>query len=147
MRAAGSTYETVRITSNTGTVITHAGWSSAAPVADDTIFIGAMQATLSLNRMDRDTSHKKHWHRIEVEWEKASAATPVIRVGYTLDGDTAPTATGSFAMNNHYFCRKRIDRRAVGLSLYLDIIGVAFAFDLLRLDVYADELAVMRPVR
>ena len=145
-RAADSTYETVRITSATGTVITHAAWVGTAAAISDTIFVGALQATLSLGRIDLETNRRKRWHRIEVEFEKQTATTP-LRVGYTLDGDTAPTATGEFAMSNNYFARKRIDRRALALSPYLDVIGTNYDFDLLRMHVDVDVLAVGHPAR
>lgn len=149
-RAADATYETVTITSATATVITHGSWTGTAPVADDTIYIGAIQATLSLGRITLGDVQRKYWRRLEVGFKKQTATTP-LRVGYTLDEDTAPTASREYAMNNNNFARLPIPSvgrsRAIGLSVYLDLIGVSHGFDLISLALELDIFATWGPAR
>ena len=145
-RAADNSYETVEITSNTATVITHGALSGTAIAVGDTIFIGAIQGTLAYNRIDLETGQRKRWSRMEVRFQKQSHSIP-LRVGYTLNDDAAPTATTEYGMSNDFFARRRIDRRATSLAPYFDIIGTSCACELTGLDIEAEVLDARLPVR
>jgi hypothetical protein len=132
-RAADNSYETVLITSATATVITHPALSGTAIVAGDTIFIGAIQGTLAFNGSDLQTVQKKRIGRILVRWKEQTHAIP-LRIGYTLDDGSAPTATTEYAMNNNAFGKLAVHRPCQLFAPYLDIIGVSCALELIGIE-------------
>lgn len=147
-RAADSTYETVTITSNTGTVVSHGALSGTAIVAGDTIYIGAYQTTLSLGRVGGvATTARKRWVRICAEFEKESVFSYYLRLGYTLDGDTAPTAKTEIDMSGGYRASFPVQRRAVGLSPYLDMIGPSLSWQIVLLELFVVPLERRLPTR
>lgn len=145
-RAADSTYETQEIVSNTGTVITVADWTGADPVAGDTVWVGAIDAQLSLNRLDMGSVGYKFVQRANLEWEKQSHATAII-VGFTVDGDTAPTSSQTRVMNTGYRGGVSINRQCVGVSLYFRIVGTDAGFDLLGIEMLYRDLDRRLPTR
>ena len=146
-RAADSTYETVLITSNTATVITHPAFVTAV-VVDDTVYVGAYQTTLSLGRVGGvATTGKKRWVRICAEFEKESALTYLLRLGYTLDGDTAPTAKTEINMSGGFRASFNIQRRAVGVSPYLDMIGPLLVWQIILIELEVVPLERRLPTR
>lgn len=150
VRAADGSIETVEITSNTGTVITHAAFSGTASVIGDTIYVGAIEAILSLGRSDARAAGIKRWHDIAVLFEKQSHGVP-LRLGYTIDGDTAPSESFQVVMTDGFRGRAPIRRRAVAVSPYLWVIGCdntyALAFELLLIELRVDVLSNRLPTR
>lgn len=137
LRAADSTYETVAITSNTGMAITHAAFSGTNPAVGDTIYVGAFQATLSLGRVGGATTNKKRFVRMGVGFEKEATFTYNLRMGYTLDGDSVPTSTQNVDQSTGFRATREVNRRAVAVSPYFDMIGPVIAFEpiVIELDV------------
>lgn len=145
IRVADGTSETQTITANSGTVITVASWTTT-PAVGDTIYVGAIQATLHLNRMDFGTTGYKAVNRLDLEWEKQSH-TIALQAGYTMDGDTAPTATTDLRMDGGYRGSAPVFDRGVGMSIYLNIIGTDATFDLLAVEVPFRALDRKLPAR
>ena len=147
-RAADNSYETVEITSNTATVITHPALSGTAIVADDTIFVGALEGTLSLQPTDLGTDMRKRWGRVIVRMKKQTHTVP-LRVGYVLNDGSAPTATTEYAMSAGEYIRASNlkGRRSSSAGVYLDIIGVSCPTEITGLTVEAEILHSRGPVR
>ena len=143
-RAADKTYETTLISSNTATIITHAALSGTAVAVDDTVYVGAYEGLLSLNRLDLGTVQRKRYARIEIAFEKATHAIK-LKLGYSLEDGTVPTATTEYLLNTGYKARLPIHRSGHGLSPYLDIIGVSHSLDILGVSVDADVYATFGP--
>lgn len=148
-RAADNTYETRTIDTNAATTITPtvlSAWTGANPAVGDTIYIGAFERTLLLNRIDLDTSLRKFFKRMRVGLEKQTHTVPV-KIGYQLDASTTPNETFLFDMSNDYFARIRMDRRCSGLSPYIDLIGVDSPVEILSIEFDAEVLGNPRPTR
>lgn len=143
-RAADGTHETVAITSNTATVITHAAFSGTAAAVGDTVYVGAYQGTLAFNRTNVKTGHKKRWERLEVELEKQANDVP-LRLGWTIDDGSAPTSSTEFDPSTRWVCRLPIHRRAVGFAPYLDIIGTALTIEIIGVHVDYEILGARLP--
>ena len=80
-------------------------------------------------------------------FEKEATFTYYLRAGYTLDGDTAPTATTEIAMSSGFRASVPIQRRAVGLSPYFDIIGPLIVATLVLIEVEVIAFDNRRPTR
>jgi len=142
---ADGAYETQEILSNTANVITVASWT-ATPAAGDTYWVGAYQGQLALGRSDGGEAGLKRWYDLVAEFEKQTH-TVDLEIGYTLDGDTAPTASSMYAMTAGYRARLPINRRAVGCAPFLRIRGTDHDFELIRLELSAEPFPHRMPVR
>lgn len=121
--------ETREIDTNSGTEITVTSAFTVTRVGS-TLYIGAIQAMLHLNRVDFGAPGYKATSYIDVLWEKQTHTIP-LQVGYTKDGDTAPTAKTSLRMDGGYRGRAPAFDRCVGVSLYFNIVGTDAPFDIL----------------
>lgn len=126
---AAGLVETREISSNTGSQVTvSSAWS--VTIVGSTLYIGAIQATLSLNRVDLSYHGQKSITQIEVELEKQTHTTP-LQIGYSIDGDTPPTTVHDRTMSR-YNTSVPVHKTCTGISLYFNILGVDVDFELLR---------------
>ena len=145
-RAADNSYESVLITSNTATVITHPALSGTAIVATDTVYISAIQGTLAFNASDLGSAQRKRMGRIIVRWKEQTHTIP-LRIGYTLETASAPSASTEYNMNSQDYGKLPVKRRANLFAAYLDIIGVSAPLELVGIEQEVEVLRNRGPVR
>ena len=145
-RAADNSYESKIITANAATTVTAANTWTMDPVVGDEIFIAAIQGTLAFNGSDFGTVQRKRIGRVIVQFKEQTHTIP-LRLGYTIENATAPSATTEYNMNNDVFAKRAVHRRCQLFAVYLDIIGVSCPLEIVSVSMEVSELRARGPSR
>ena len=131
---SGTSDETQAISSNTGTALTTATFSTVVPAAGSTYYVGAIEGILSLGRINAGTAGYKRFTRLNFEFESQADGINLL-LGFTVDGDTEPTTTTAVSTSGVFRRSIIVNRIGVGLSPYVKIIGVNHSFEILSIEV------------
>lgn len=126
-------YQTQEVTSNTGTAITTASWSTT-PSIGQTYYVGAIEGILSLGRFDCGESGQKRFIRLNVEFQSSSNSVP-ISLGFTIDGDSAPTSFQLHSTNGRFNGSITVNRIGIGLSPFIRVMGTDATLEVLRIEI------------
>ena len=141
VRAAGTnSYESQEISSNTGTILTTATFTTA-PAASDAYYVGAIEGILSLGRFDFDDAGYKRFHAINFEFQSQSHSIQLL-LGFTVDGDTQPSTITAFSQSSIFRISVPVNRIGVGISPYIRTVGVDHPFEILKVEIDYDLLGV-----
>ena len=146
VRAADGTRETKQITANAATTVTAANTWTTDPVVGDEILIGAIEGELAFNAMDFGSSQRKRIGRVIVRF-KEQTGTDQLRLGYTLENGSAPTASVGGAMTSNDFMKLAVHRRCQLFAPYLAITTVDTSCEIIALEAEVSVLANRGPVR
>ena len=139
IRAAGTNnYESQEISSNTGTILTTATFTTT-PASGDTYYVGAIEGILSLGRFDFDDAGYKRFHAINFEFQ-SQTHTASLLLGFTVDGDTQPTTVTSFSQSGIFRISVPVNRIGVGISPYIRTVGTDHPFEILKVEIDYDLL-------
>lgn len=136
------TYESQEISSNTGTELTTSTWTTTP--STQSYWVGAIEGILSLGRIDAGTAGYKRFIRINFEFQSQTHSIPLL-LGFTMDGDTQPTAVSSVTQTGIFRASILVNRIGVGISPYIRTVGNDNQFEILKIEVDYHDLANRLP--
>ena len=114
---SSSSFETQEVLSNTSTTLTTGSWTTD-PVAGKTYYVGAIDAVLSLGRVDFGEAGFKFVSRMTFEFQQQSHSVNLL-LGFTVDNDTEPTTVTATLQSGGFRLSIPVERRCVGISPYI----------------------------
>ena len=130
---SSSSFETQEVLSNTSTTLTTGSWTTD-PTDSKTYYVGAIDAVLSLGRVDFGEAGFKFVSRMTFEFQQQSHSVNLL-LGFTIDNDTEPTTVTATLQSGGFRLSIPVERRCVGISPYIRSVGNAHALEILGIEI------------